>query len=154
MTSNQILTLARKHLDAHGFSHIPVRMTSSRRALGQAIFPRSNGEAVEVRLSSVALPHMPSEDVEDVILHEIAHLIAGLKAGHNEAWKAACRMVGARPERLYEGTPELAAKVSKYEMACTKCENKNYFNRRLKHHHSNYRCGICGGEFSAPRTLR
>ncbi len=39
--------------------------------------------------------------VRDTILHEIAHALAGSKAGHGRIWKAMARSVGARAERCY-----------------------------------------------------
>ena len=37
------------------------------------------------------------DDVEDTVLHEIAHALAGPEAGHGPAWKAIARRLGARP---------------------------------------------------------
>ena len=42
-----------------------------------------------------------AEQVIDVILHEIAHALAGAAAGHGWRWMEKCRLVGARPERCY-----------------------------------------------------
>jgi predicted SprT family Zn-dependent metalloprotease len=41
-------------------------------------------------------------DVEDTILHEIAHALAGFKAGHGVHWQRAAMQIGARPERCAE----------------------------------------------------
>lgn len=38
-------------------------------------------------------------DVRDTILHEIAHVLAGAKAGHGRTWQMWAIRVGARPER-------------------------------------------------------
>ena len=39
------------------------------------------------------------EETKDVVLHEIAHALAGSGHGHDYVWKGWCRKVGARPER-------------------------------------------------------
>jgi hypothetical protein len=41
--------------------------------------------------------HLPYEEIRDTLLHEIAHAIAGHKAGHGAEWKAVCRRIGAKP---------------------------------------------------------
>lgn len=50
-------------------------------------FVRLNGEA----------------EVRDTILHEIAHAIAGFKAGHGVLWQRVASLLGARPERCATG---------------------------------------------------
>ena len=42
------------------------------------------------------------EETKDVVLHEIAHALAGSGHGHDYVWKGWCRKVGARPERCYK----------------------------------------------------
>lgn len=42
------------------------------------------------------------EESKDVVLHEIAHALAGGGHGHDHVWKRMCRKVGARPERCYK----------------------------------------------------
>ena len=41
------------------------------------------------------------EESKDVVLHEIAHALAGRGQGHNAVWRRMCMRVGARPERCY-----------------------------------------------------
>jgi len=70
------------------------------------------------------------EDVQDVILHEIAHAIAGFKEGHGYKWKMVCVQIGAKPERCYDSdkveTPEL-----KYYAKCGGC-GKEFQKARMK----------------------
>lgn len=40
------------------------------------------------------------EAVKDTILHEIAHAIAGNKAGHGVEWQNVCRRIGAKPNQF------------------------------------------------------
>ena len=39
------------------------------------------------------------EAIKDTMLHEIAHAIAGHRAGHGPDWQAVCRRIGAKPEQ-------------------------------------------------------
>src|SRR4051794_12385578 len=43
------------------------------------------------------------EMVRETVLHEIAHALAGEKAGHGDRWKAMCVKVGCKPERCDRG---------------------------------------------------
>lgn len=61
--------------------------------------------------------------VKDVILHEIAHAIAGYKAGHGMAWKRACIQIGAKPERCY--SDEISTPQLKYQATCSACGKKH-----------------------------
>jgi len=40
--------------------------------------------------------------IRDVILHEIAHALAGHRAGHGPHWRAMARRIGANPTRCYD----------------------------------------------------
>jgi len=42
------------------------------------------------------------DDIIDVVRHEVAHAIAGLKNGHNRKWRQACAQTGARPVRCQD----------------------------------------------------
>ena len=44
-----------------------------------------------------------AEVVEDTIRHEIAHILAGPRAGHGRAWKEQCTETGAVPRACMEG---------------------------------------------------
>ena len=77
-----------------------------------------------------------SSEVKDTILHEIAHALTGIGAGHNWLWKATARLVGANPSRCYDSTVVVKPKhkwvgtcPSKHEikrfkrmkLSCSKC---------------------------------
>ena len=54
--------------------------------------------------------------VEQVLLHEIAHALAGQAAGHGKTWKAKASELGYLHQRI-DGTP-LAKQVAKYKGVC------------------------------------
>ena len=59
-------------------------------------------------------------EVKDTILHEIAHAIAGHKAGHGLAWKVVAARIGARPIRCYESA-KVEQPKGKYTCTCKHC---------------------------------
>lgn len=48
----------------------------------------------KIYLSRILTAIESEESVENTILHEIAHAIAGFEAGHGEEWKRAARSIG------------------------------------------------------------
>lgn len=55
-----------------------------------------------VRVIALSRPLTVANDaaaVENTLRHEIAHALAPLRAGHGPAWRAACAITGATPER-------------------------------------------------------
>ena len=63
----------------------------ARRILGQA---HGNGT---VKLSTLFIGTPARRDLIDTIRHELAHLIAGLRAGHGARWRQIARNLGAQP---------------------------------------------------------
>ena len=91
----------------------------------------------------------------DTVLHEVAHAIAGQKAGHGPAWKKACRQVGAQPERCYT-LDEVNQPLSKYIRYCPCCGHATPLFRRSR---KLYACGKCckkhnHGRFSSRYLLK
>lgn len=73
-----------------------------------------------IRLSKHLVAMNPEPVVRDVILHEIAHAIAGIENGHNHVWQAACRKVGAKPQRLADESIRVVE--GRYAIVCTRCQ--------------------------------
>ena len=91
----------------------------------------------------------------DTVLHEVAHAIAGQAAGHGPAWKEACRLVGAQPERCYTAD-EVKQPPSKYVRYCPSCGHATPLYRRSR---KMYACGKCckkhnKGRFSSKYLLK
>jgi len=98
------------------------------------------------------MAHIPEEQVRDTILHEIAHAIAGHKAGHGWQWKAECRRIGANPNRTADLPQDmvlgLKEKIANYKAVCTKCDNVYMFYRLTeKWKQGKYICSKCRSPF-------
>ena len=89
---------ARALMDAHGLEAWTLRFGAARRRLG-ACFVQP--KIIEIARWHAA--HGESRDVTNTILHEIAHALAGAKAGHGPAWKAVARRIGATPRARAQG---------------------------------------------------
>lgn len=145
MTQHEIHRHARQMMDAHGFSHIPLRWSNGKRILGAVRFLRATHQPVELTLSKIMLPLLPEEQVRDIILHEIAHLMT-MGDGHGERWRAACRQIGAKPERTTTVPAEVRAATAKHTLVCTKCGHEIHLHRRPKYSVDQYQHVGCGGK--------
>ena len=100
------------------------------RALGRCVF---NKKTIELQTRFVK--ENPEHIVLDTIRHEIAHALAGHKAGHGYEWKMWAIKVGANPEATVDaGSIKL---TRKYQLAFVKDEGRvrkyerlNYFSDR------------------------
>ncbi|MFC4222605.1 SprT-like domain-containing protein [Lysinibacter cavernae] len=81
------------------------------------------------------------DEIHQILLHEIAHALAGHRAGHGQKWKAIADDLGYDGKRLHDG--ESAHELAPYVGTCP-----------AGHHHYRYRkptrplaCGLCGRGF-------
>lgn len=72
-----------------------------------------------------------TESVLDTLLHEIAHAIAGPKAGHGPVWKAAAARLGATPLAC-DKSPEVVTKPGDWQATCLACKKVFHRYRRPK----------------------
>lgn len=77
-------------------------------------------------------------NVEDVILHEIAHALVGPGKGHGMEWKMMCMKIGARPVRCYSSDRVTTPKL-KYHAKCGGC-GKEFQKARLHKKFTKYSC--------------
>jgi predicted SprT family Zn-dependent metalloprotease len=69
---------------------------------GRSRFGACHHGRKKITLSRPLAALNPEAEVRDTILHEVAHALAGHKAGHGRAWKAKAAEIGAKPERCYD----------------------------------------------------
>lgn len=151
MTRDEIKDYAQKQLDKHGYGGMDIVWGRGRTRIASVAF--TLGVPIELRLSSNFLPHLDDDEIKDVILHEVAHCIAGAKAGHGPRWKRVAASLGAKPERTLDVDNEILDKVSKYKTWCRDCGEEYYFNRRSEYPIEGRVCR-CGGTLTKEVVLR
>lgn len=100
----------------------------------------------EISLSKYIVQYHSIDQSEQVILHEIAHALAGKSAGHGPNWKKVAKSLGYRGEK-FTGK-EIAEKTAKFIGQC----RNGHRHYRFKSPRAKLACGYCGRGFN-PRNL-
>ena len=96
-----------------------------------------------ISMSRTLVELNPESEVRDVILHEIAHVLAGAGASHGPLWMSWCVKIGARPERCYD-SKQVVTPPAKYQAECHICH----------HVYKKYKKPPTGRTYSCPCTPR
>jgi predicted SprT family Zn-dependent metalloprotease len=121
----------------------------SRKRFGAAHFLKKttkNGRPLSIPVKRITLSRYLTElndetQVRDVILHELAHVKAGAKAGHSRLWKAHARALGARPERCHSAVT--ATEHAPWVGICRSCGIRNEQFRLTRDMHDHGICTSC-----------
>ena len=68
------------------------------RVSGVTVFPDDTNKMIEVRIS----PDIPMRGALETLGHELAHVAAGVEAGHGERWEMALNMIEERYNRILD----------------------------------------------------
>lgn len=100
----------------------------------------------QISLSKYIVAYHSIDQSEQVILHEIAHALAGKSAGHGPNWKAKAKAIGYRGEK-FTGR-EIAEQTARWIGEC----RNGHRHYRFKSPRSQLACGYCGKGFN-PKYL-
>jgi predicted SprT family Zn-dependent metalloprotease len=106
-----------------------------------------NYTAKKITVSKYLASRYEDDDIHQVLLHEVAHAMAGPKAGHGAAWKSTARELGYVGRRLHDGP--IADELAPWVGTCP-----------AGHTHFRYRrptrplsCGRCSRGFSQSNLI-
>lgn len=88
------------------------------------------------------------DDVEQVLLHEVAHALAGHRAGHGPRWLTIARRIGYTGSRLHDG--EIATELAPWVGQCP----GGHTHYRYRRPSAPLSCRLCGRGFDASRVIR
>jgi predicted SprT family Zn-dependent metalloprotease len=129
--------LASELFNLHGLHDWSFGFSRSKTHMGTCLFvPKV------IRLSAYFVELNDGEAVRDTLLHEIAHALVGPGHGHGDVWKAKCREIGARPERLCN---DATMPDGRWQARCGGCGMVHHKHRRPKHA-AGWWCRHCGPE--------
>jgi predicted SprT family Zn-dependent metalloprotease len=88
------------------------------------------------------------DEIHQILLHEVAHALAGPRAGHGPAWKSTARKLGYVGKRTHDG--EGANELAPWGGVCP-AGHLHYRYRQPKHLLA---CGLCGRGFNQAHLIR
>lgn len=105
-------SMAKTLMLLHGLRKWTFGLNRAKRRLGVCHYDRKR-----IELSRHLVLLNDDEVVREVLLHEIAHALAGREAGHGEKWRQIALRIGARPER----TGEAKMPLGDWRATCETC---------------------------------
>lgn len=137
-TLDGIAARARELMDQWGLQEWSFRFTRAQSFAGRCRYADTTIELSKPWMEA----NLGDEDlIEDVILHEIAHALAGAGSKHGPRWKQFCLQVGARPQRCQ---PRGNIPANKYEAYCLTTGCRNYGVRIASRQRPPVRRSLCG----------
>lgn len=126
------------HLDeswAFGFDN-------AKRRAGQCDF-----RAKRITVSRYLAARFDDDEIHQVLLHEVAHALAGPAAGHGAAWKAIAREIGYVGGVTHHG--EIAHERAPWVGLCSAGHEHFRFRKPTRVHS----CGKCAKSFSPSHVI-
>lgn len=88
------------------------------------------------------------DEIHQVLLHEVAHALAGTRAGHGPRWKAVAAGLGYEGSRLHHG--QTATELAPWVGQCP----AGHLHYRYRRPTRALACGACGRRFDAANVIR
>lgn len=127
MNLQEIEREARRLMTAHGVGSLAFEFDRGKRRIGATHFRGAGVGSIQFKLpTKITLSKhfavlLSEQEIREVILHEIAHALAGYDANHGPKWKAharalgieakACKATTVRPEYSVKGECSTCGKV-------------------------------------------
>ena len=141
MNESQVRQITIDLLKQHDlYGKVTLKFGSARSQLGSYRAGHRNGVPVRIFTVSMALALVNSEEeLRDTVLHEIAHAIAGISAGHGPEWKSVARRIGATPKATCTcGQSFKRERLAAGKRYCTPCYNKGLREELVWVHTTNF----------------
>lgn len=106
-----------------------------------------NYTAKRITVSRHLAARFDDDEIHQVLLHEVAHALAGTRAGHGAAWKAVARELGYVGSRLHDGT--VAAELAPWVGTCP----EGHSHYRYRRPERPLACGKCARRFSTANLI-
>ena len=145
MNTRDAKTLANKLMTQHGLKQVGwiFQFDNAERRFGQCRY-----RSKTISLSEPLTLLNPKSQVQDTILHEIAHALAP-GAHHGPRWKAKAREIGATPETYYGEAVNKPA--PKYIGTCPNGHEHTLMRRSRAMERGTQACGVCCKELNFGR---
>lgn len=133
MDLQELEAIAEMELRKHGLKLWSFGLAKTKRRQGVCKFRDRRIEIAEYYAR-----HNSREKVLDTLLHEIAHALAGPKAGHGPVWKALAHRLGATPQAC-DTCVDTVVIPGDWQATCEAC-NKIFHKYKRPRQLNGYRC--------------
>lgn len=135
--------LIRMHLDPmHGAGSWSFGFDHAKRRAGLC-----NYTDRRITVSRHLAARFDDDEIHQILLHEVAHAMAGVTAGHGPAWKRIAREIGYVGGRTHDG--EIAAELAPWVGTCPAGHEHVRFRRPTRQSS----CGSCARGFSSAHLI-
>jgi predicted SprT family Zn-dependent metalloprotease len=100
-----------------------------------------------ISVSKYLAARYEDDEIHQVLLHEVAHAIAGTRAGHGAKWKAVAADLGYEGKRLHDG--ETANEFAPWVGTCP----AGHLHYRYRKPARALACGQCSKRFDAAHLI-
>jgi len=100
-----------------------------------------------ISVSRYLAARFEDDEIHQILLHEVAHAMAGSRAGHGATWKRIARELGYEGSRLHDGP--IADELAPWVGTCP----SGHTHYRYKRPTRELSCGVCGRGFSRARLI-
>ncbi len=115
MDLQKLVLVAAQELTAHNLVGWTFTFGDSKRRLGACKY-----RVKRIEIAEYYAANSPEDHVLDTLRHEIAHALAGPKAGHGPAWQAVAVRLGAKPVAC-DRSGEAVVKPGDWQSDCAAC---------------------------------
>lgn len=100
-----------------------------------------------ISVSKYLAARYEDDEIHQVLLHEIAHALAGPRAGHGTAWKRTADELGYDGKRTHDGSA--SNELAPWLGLCPASHEHHRFRKPVKP----LSCGVCGRGFSRTNLI-
>lgn len=133
MDLKQLEAVAKEEMAKHGLQDWAFGLAKTKRRLGVCKY-----RTKRIEIAGYYALNNSEESVLDTLRHEIAHALAGPKAGHGLVWKEIAVRIGAAP-RACDSSPDTVVQTGDWQATCPGCKRTFHRYKRPKNL-SGYRC--------------
>ncbi len=106
-----------------------------------------NYGAKRISVSKYLAARYEDDEIHQVLLHEIAHAMAGVRAGHGAKWKAVAADLGYEGKRLHDGA--IANEFAPWVGRCP----AGHLHYRYRRPARTLTCGLCSKQFDSAHLI-
>jgi predicted SprT family Zn-dependent metalloprotease len=106
-----------------------------------------NYTAKRITVSKYLAARYDDDEIHQVLLHEVAHAVAGTKAGHGAQWRSTAKELGYEGKRLHDGA--IADELAPWVGHCP----AGHVHFRYKRPARALACGKCSRRFDAANLI-